>query len=231
MFASRAISNPATSVGVHAQRPDHGQRAGIGRVLQDQVIGAAVDPVQRRRPRARRAVRVGRRHHIGIGRVQRGIHGDVAGVGMDPQVLVGVADHAQPVHHRIEIDAERGAAERSREVGDEGGRSGERIDRIQAIGDRPVGHRIQLAGGGPHVDADHDLACGQTHNRDRRQDRAGGRSLETNQRVIAPAHADQRRVAREEHAEHLRPLGVDEDLQDWAATPAGGTGYPPDPRR
>src|SRR5262249_44048782 len=112
--------------GVGAEGGDGGDGAEVGRRVAaraadlDEHVAGGVDAVQGRGPCPGGGVGV-RHGDDAAGRVQVGVGLDAwgvgvgvddgAGVGVQAQVLPRVADHAQLVSHRVDVQAERGADE------------------------------------------------------------------------------------------------------------------------
>ena len=140
---------------------------------------------------ARDGVRVRSGGHPGLlarvrvagGVVEAAVHDRHAGVDVDPQVLPEVAHHAQPVHGRVEVDAEvdaveghRGTIGAVRQRGDQGG-GAERADRVggavlDPVDARLVGDPVDLTVHRAEVDPDDVLTLLEPDDRGRTDDRS-----------------------------------------------------------
>ena len=131
-----------------------------------------------RRPRdARRGAEARVARCVGDRRVGRG---ERAGVGVDPQVLVGVGDDAQPVDRRVKIDPRRRADDRHG-CADRRRAAGQRIDRVQL----PAGAEAveDARAGGAIVEAEQLLVGAQPGDDERRGDRPRRGAVDADQAV------------------------------------------------
>ncbi len=156
--------------GVYTQGANRCQRAGVRRILHYERVRFGVNVIQRGLGRSGHAVGV---TGAGDSRVPAGI--DIARsigqrrvvdscsrIGIDAQVLLGVADHTQAIRHRVEIHTEVAAVEgRCQGTAHCGCRCGAALDKvgedIQAV---EVAHAVELAVGA-EVNAHQLLAIGQ----------------------------------------------------------------------
>ena len=171
-LAARLVRRPARVAGADVEArgaadglaeavADGGQGARVGRVLGGQRVTRRLQVEQLGGGRGRH--RVGVRHAAHLrghaaalaGRVgQRGVHDGVTGVRVHAQVLALVGGDPDPVHGRVEVEAVgRAGRQRADRPGDRAGGARRGVDHVDAAG---LAQAVQLAGGGPGVQA-HDL--------------------------------------------------------------------------
>ena len=105
----------ATVVDLDAELADRVEHAVVRRRLLEQAADRGVDVVERGFLGALERVGVGAGDdvrllalvHVGVGELVRAVGDDLAVVDVDAQVGAVVADDAQPVGHRVEVDRRR----------------------------------------------------------------------------------------------------------------------------